>query len=513
MNIHIDKSKKIPLYRQIAEQIQAQIVSGEIPEGFRFPSERQLADALGVNRTTILNAYKELKADGLMDSHVGRGTTAVRPGSSRPDSGRPDSGRPDRRPYPREPMWEYLFSDYLKHHDNFDVNKYLEIANQKYVISFAAGIASVDTIPAQAFEGIEDQLITGRERLLVSPMTGFYSLRKVICSYMQKRSCFCQPSEIMVLSGSQQGIDLITRAFINPGDVVIIEEPSFFPAIQAFRLAGAKIMAVPMDGDGMNVEILEQLLARYQPKLIYTMPVFHNPCGVSMSMDRRIRLLELAGRYGIPILEDDPYSELYYEAQPMSPLKSMDQDGHVIYLSTCSKTISPGLRLGWMCASRKLISRLSGIRQLTDLHSSCISQQIVERFMGSRDMEHHLAFIRREYRERRDIMIEALNRYAPPGLSWNRPEGGYYLWCRLPEGVPASELTAKAAAEGVAVLPGVPTYLSPQKGDGHIRLNYTYPPKDRIAGGIEILCSAIRPFIAAQKEEEAVTAGEINPIL
>ena len=334
MNIHIDKSKKIPLYRQIAEQIQAQIVSGEIPEGFRFPSERQLADALGVNRTTILNAYKELKADGLMDSHVGRGTTAVRPGSSRPDSGRPDSGRPDRRPYPREPMWEYLFSDYLKHHDNFDVNKYLEIANQKDVISFAAGIASVDTIPAQAFEGIEDQLITGRERLLVSPVTGFYSLRKVICSYMQKRSCFCQPSEIMVLSGSQQGIDLITRAFINPGDVVIIEEPSFFPAIQAFRLAGAKIMAVPMDGDGMNVEILEQLLARYQPKLIYTMPVFHNPCGVSMSMDRRIRLLELAGRYGIPILEDDPYSELYYEAQPMSPLKSMDQDGHVIYLST-----------------------------------------------------------------------------------------------------------------------------------------------------------------------------------
>ena len=376
MNIHIDKSKKIPLYRQIAEQIQAQIVSGEIPEGFRFPSERQLADALGVNRTTILNAYKELKADGLMDSHVGRGTTAVRPGSSRPDSGRPDSGRPDRRPYPREPMWEYLFSDYLKHHDNFDVNKYLEIANQKDVISFAAGIASVDTIPAQAFEGIENELMTSRERLLVSPVSGFYSLRKAISSFMQKRSCFCQPSEIMVLSGSQQGIDLITRAFINPGDVVIIEEPSFFPAIQAFRLAGAKIMAVPMDGDGMNVEILEQLLARYQPKLIYTMPVFHNPCGVSMSMDRRIRLLELAGRYGIPILEDDPYSELSYEARAMSPLKSMDQNGHVIYLSTFSKTISPGLRLGWMCASKKLISQLSGIRQLTDLHSSCISSRL-----------------------------------------------------------------------------------------------------------------------------------------
>jgi len=507
MNIHIDKSRKIPLYRQIAEQIQSQITSGEIPQGFRFPSERQLADALGVNRTTILNAYKELKADGLMDSHVGRGTTAVRPGSSRPDS-----GRPDRRPYPREPMWEYLFSDYLKHHDNFDVNKYLEIANQKDVISFAAGIASVDTIPAQAFGGIENELMASRERLLVSPVSGFYSLRKAISSFMQKRSCFCQPPEVMILSGSQQGIDLITRAFINPGDVVVIEEPSFFPAIQSFRLAGAKIMAVPMDGEGMDVGILEQLLSRYQPKLIYTMPVFHNPCGVSMSMDRRIRLLELAGQYGIPILEDDPYSELSYEARAMSPLKSMDQNGHVIYLSTFSKTISPGLRLGWMCASKKLISQLSGIRQLTDLHSSCISQQIVERFMNSGEMEHHLAFIRREYQERRDIMIEALNRYAPPGLSWNRPEGGYYLWCRLPEGVTASELTAKAAAGGVAVLPGVPACLSPQKGEGHIRLNYTYPPKDRIADGIGILCSLIRQLSAAHKDEEALTA-EINPIL
>ena len=211
-------------------------------------------------------------------------------------------------------------------------------------------------------------------------------------------------------------------------------------------------------------------------------------------------------------MEDDPYSELSYEARAMSPLKSMDQNGHVIYLSTFSKTISPGLRLGWMCASKKLISQLSGIRQLTDLHSSCISQQIVERFMNSGEMEHHLAFIRREYQERRDIMIEALNRYAPPGLSWNRPEGGYYLWCRLPEGVTASELTAKAAAGGVAVLPGVPACLSPQKGEGHIRLNYTYPPKDRIADGIGILCSLIRQLSSAHKDEEALTA-EINPIL
>lgn len=509
MNIQLDKTKKIPLYKQIAEQIQSQITSGEIPRGFRFPSERQLAEALGVNRTTVLNAYKELKADGLMASHVGMGTVAVRP----------DRNGSAKATHPREPMWDYLYSDYLKNHDSFDVNKYLEIANQKDVISFAAGIASFETLPKRAFEGIEEELFSNPNGLLVSPVAGFLSLRRVMASYMQGRSCFCHPSEIMVLAGSQQGIDLITRAFINPGDIVIIEEPSFFPAIQSFRLAGAKIMAVPMERDGMNVEILEQLLSRYRPKLIYTMPTYHNPCGVSMSMEKRIRLLELAGQYSVPILEDDPYSELHYEGQAMSSLKSMDKNGYVIYLSTCSKTISPGLRLGWMCADRKLIGHLSSIRQLVDLHSTCISQQIVERFIASGEMNQYLTFIRREYRERRDIMLDALDRYAPPGLSWNRPEGGYYLWCRLPEGLSATVLTAKAAEHGIAVLPGVPSYLAKQKGESYIRLNYTYPPKDNITKGIAALCGVIRRLLAALRGGTApagarpLSDSEINPIL
>lgn len=242
MKIQVDKTKKIPLYKQIVEQIQAQITSGEIPDGFQFPSERQLADSLGVNRTTVLNAYKELKADGLMASHVGRGTVAVSTAGE----------YPVKTIYQKEPIWEFLYSDYLKNHEPFDVNKYLEIANQKDVISFAAGIASFENLPTQAFEGIEAELLSRQKELLVSPVAGFSSLRKVISTYMQKRSCFCQPSEIMVLSGSQQGIDLITRAFINPGDLILIEEPSFFPAIQSFRAAGAKIMAVPMENDGMG---------------------------------------------------------------------------------------------------------------------------------------------------------------------------------------------------------------------------------------------------------------------
>lgn len=342
MKIQVDKTKKIPLYKQIVEQIQAQITSGEIPHGFQFPSERQLADALGVNRTTVLNAYKELKADGLMASHVGRGTVAVSTAGE----------YPVKTIYQKEPIWEFLYSDYLKNHEPFDVNKYLEIANQKDVISFAAGIASFENLPTQAFEGIEAELLSRQKELLVSPVAGFSSLRKVISTYMQKRSCFCQPSEIMVLSGSQQGIDLITRAFINPGDLILIEEPSFFPAIQSFRAAGAKIMAVPMENDGMDMEILEQLLSRYRPKFLYTMPAYHNPTGICMSLAKRIRLLELVNKYGIPVLEDDPYGELYFEGQPLSPLKSMDKNGYVMYLSTFSKTISPGLRLGWICTGK-----------------------------------------------------------------------------------------------------------------------------------------------------------------
>ncbi|MDO4274262.1 MAG: PLP-dependent aminotransferase family protein [Eubacteriales bacterium] len=502
MKIQIDKSKKVPLYRQIAEQIQMQIASGEIPEGFQFPSERQLADALGVNRTTVLNAYKELKADGLMVSHVGRGTIAAKGGGD----------GVYKENYQKEPIWEYLYSDYLKNHDNFDVNKYLEIANQKNVISFAAGIASFEHLPFQAYEGLERELLSKQKELLVSPVTGFSSLRQAICSYMEKRSCFCKPSEIMVLSGSQQGIDLIARAFVNPGDVVIIEEPSFFPAIQSFRMAGAKLMAVPVEEDGMNMDILEHLMSRYQPKLIYTMPVYHNPSGVSMSMTKRIRLLELSGRYGVPVLEDDPYSELYYEGESITPLKSMDKSGYVIYLSTFSKTVSPGLRLGWMCAGKKLIHELANIRQLVDLHANCISQLIAERFIVSGQMEIYLESIRKEYRDRRDIMTDALRRYAPSGLSWNSPAGGYYLWCRLPRGLPAEKLASEAAKNGVAVLPGMPSFLVNAKGENYIRLNYTFPPKNKIAEGIRILCEVIKKLISKETEEVPVS-NEINPIL
>lgn len=503
MKIQIDRSDKTPLYKQIAGQIQAQITSGEIPEGFQFPSERQLADALGVNRTTVLNAYKELKADGLIASHVGSGTVAVRN----------QNAEPVILSHRKDPMWEHLFSDHMKNQDSFDINKYLEVANQRDVISFAAGIASFELPPVQAFAGIEKELLGSGNGLLVSPVAGFSSLRRVMSSYMQKRSCFCQPSEIMITSGAQQGIDLIARAFINPGDIVLIEEPSFFPAIRSFRSMGAKLMAVPMEEDGMDVDILEQLLTRYRPKLIYTMPAYHNPCGVTMSIPKRVRLLELAGRYGIPVLEDDPYSELNYEGPPVTPLKSMDKSGYVIYLSTFSKTIYPGLRLGWICADKKLISRLSGIRQLMDLHSGCISQQIAERFIVSGELKKYLTLIRREYRERRDIMTDALSRYAPAGLTWNRPEGGYYLWCRLPEGLSSDILVTRAAERGVAILPGTPSYLTPYKGECYIRLNYTFPPRDRIAEGIRILCEVIEELATARPEYTLCPDSEINPIL
>lgn len=503
MKLQIDKSKKLPLYQQIVEQIRAQITSGEIPEGYQFPSERQLAEALGVNRTTVLNAYKELKADGLMASHVGRGTIAVRACGE----------EPVKAVYPGEPIWDHLFSDYLKNSDGFDVNKYLEIANRKDVISFAAGIASFENPPIQAFEGIGEELLERQSSMLVSSVAGFSSFRRVMSSYMQKRSCFCQPSEIMIVSGAQQGIDLVARAFINPGDIVFIEEPSFFPAIQAFRSLGARLMAIPMEEDGMNVDVLEQLLTRYRPKLIYTMPAYHNPCGVSMSTSKRIRFLELINKYGVPVLEDDPYSELCYEGQTMTPLKSMDKSGYVIYLSTFSKTVYPGLRLGWIWANKKLIYRLSNIRQLMDLHSSCISQLIVEHFIASGEMEKYLSLIRREYRDGRDIMMDALKTYAPPGLTWNHPDGGYYLWCRLPEGLPADLLATQAAQNGVAVLPGTPFYLPGQKGENYIRLNYTFPPRNRITEGIRVLCEVIRKLTVSEKEDGALSDGEISPIL
>lgn len=505
MKIRLDKDASKPLYQQIVDQVRQQILSGELLPGYRLPPERRLSESLGINRTTVLNAYRELKAENLIDSHVGQGTVVL-----------PHSSVNDEMDHtiPQEPIWNHYFSAYSNRFDPHIINDLLNLANRSDMISFATGIASPECGPLEIFHGIEQEILAEKnsQSLLHSPVEGFTSLRNVLRTYMEKRGCYLNTDEVMILAGSQQGIDLVARVLLDPGDIVVVEEPTFFPALQVFRSTGARVMGVPVDDEGMQVDVLEQLLQRYHPKFLYTIPTFHNPCGVEMTLERRRRLIELVHKYKLLVLEDDAYGELCYDHPPLPTLKSMDTGGFVLYMSTFSKIIYPGLRIGWLVAHKKMIQRLAAVRQTVDLHTNCLSQRLVERFISGGRQDLHLKKICKEYAQRRDIMLDALTRCAPPGVSWEMPHGGYYVWCRLPDGVSAARLLAKAAEYKVVFVPGNSFFLSDQ-GDHFIRLNFTFASKPDITRGIQLLCDAIR---ALQKEAPAVSSEpfmDLSPIV
>lgn len=482
MQIKIDRNSQTPIYIQIRNQVRAMIFDGRLLPGSVLPPERKLAESLGVNRSTVLAAYRELKADGLVDSHVGRGTIVL---SVMSEVSEPHSEF-------ESPLYGQYFSRVSERANDPFLRNLLEMANRDDVISFSAGISATDTDPVEAFQGFEEELMRQphHEALKHTPTEGFWSLREGISDLMQKRGISVPPDEVLVLSGSQQGIDIAARVFIDPGDVVIVEEPSFFSALQIFNAAGARIMGVPVDDQGMRVDVLEQLLQRYRPKLIYTMSTYQNPTGISMSLERRRRLLELAYRRKVLIIEDDPYSEIRYEGARKPSLKELDPYGYVIYLSTFSKILFPGIRIGWMAAPKPIIHQFTMIKQLQDLHANSISQWITERFLRSGRFEAHVKRICEEYRIRRDIMLEALMDRPVAGLEWVRPMGGYYLWCKLPEGTPDMSLLVNAAERGVSYVPGTAFYLN-GKGGQYMRLNFTYPSREDIPKGIERLKEAI----------------------
>ncbi len=505
MKIEINKNIGIPIYIQIFEQIRQQILSGEISLGFRLPPERKLAESLGVNRTTVLNAYRELKADGLVGSRVGDGTIVISHINEEANLGKSIS---------QEPIWNQIFSQYSNKFNSYIVKDLMELASRKNVISFATGIPSPETGPIQALEGIEKELIEKKnyKALLYSPTEGFTSLRQAICRLMNNRGVYCKYDEVMMLSGSQQGIDLAARILLDPGDIVVVEEPSFFPAIQSFKTIGARVIGVPVDDKGMRVDVLEELLQRYKPKFIYTIPTFQNPTGVEMDFERRKRLIELAYKYRVIIIEDDAYGDPGYEGHSLPLLKSMDNDGYVIYLSTFSKNVYSGLRLGWMVAHKKVIKEFAAAKQIMDLHSSSLSQWIIERFITNDSFEEHLVKICKEYKLRRDTMNDALLKYAPSGLEWKKPRGGYYIWCRLPRGVSASRLIIRCAERNVAFVPGT-TFSTSGEGDEFIRLNFTFVEFSKINEGVKRLCDAMKEQIVDIDEYKNATDIEVNPIV
>jgi DNA-binding transcriptional MocR family regulator len=488
--IHLDRNSETPIYRQISQSLREAILAGELADGTRLPTERALAQALGVNRTTIMNAYNELSSEGLIEGHVGRGTLVKRSYFERED----DYFDQD------TPSWLLGLAkgeDALLGPDAHVLSALTTAGESKEIISLAQGMPAQDMLPAKLIRSIiNDGLLGAQQQALgYCPVEGSQSLRRNIAAHMRKRGVAVDLQNILILSGSTQGIGLIGRFLLNPGDEVIVEVPTYLGAIQTFRALGARVIGIPTDNEGIRVDLLESVLARRQPRFIYTLPTFQNPTGVVMSTERRRRLLLLARRYQIPILEDDAYGELYFGETGTQPLKALDTHGNVLYLSTYSKILAPGLRVAWLAAPEPVIERLSMHKQVFDLNTNALGQWIVNEILQRDLLDNHLTKLRRCYKYKLDLMLAAIATYLPTGIRVYQPNGGMHLWCRLPGDMRARTLLRECANEKVTFLIGEPFHID---GGGHhyIRLSFASPEELHITEGIRRLGSAMDRLIA-----------------
>jgi DNA-binding transcriptional MocR family regulator len=480
--MHIDRESAVPLYVQICTGIRELILAGKLPEGFRLPPERRLARSLGVNRSTVLAAYRELKAGSLVDAHVGRGTTVL------PRHAEPAPAAPT------QPIrWRQLVRESGPKAQDPLVRDLLELTERPDVISLSVGLPAAELLPLDGFRRVMAALLeeVGPPLLLHSPTEGLSGFRAALSQLLVARGIQCSPAEVLVTSGSQQALDLVAQTFLEPGDAVVVEEPSFFGALQVFRRVPVRLLGVPADREGMRTDVLEALLARTRPKLIYSLPTFQNPSGAVMSVLRRRHLLELAHRFQVPVVEDDPYAELRYDGKPLPSLAALDEGSHVLYLSSFSKVLFPGMRIGFVVAPRPAVRQLALAKQTMDLHSSTAGQYLLERFIRDGHYARHLKTVRTEYRRRRDAMDAALHAHAPQGVTWAKPEGGFYIWCRFPNAIPQARLLAKAAERRVSYLPGDACFAS-EPAENYLRLNFTFPSPSDLAEGVKRLMDAVR---------------------
>lgn len=482
IDILIDKKSSTPVYQQISQYFRQMISQGRVSEGYRLPPERKLARTLGVNRTTILNAYRDLKEAGLVAGHVGRGTSVL-----------PLTAETEPFPHDIQPLrWPQLLRQQTATPWEGIIRDLHALTERKDMIILSIGLPALDLVPTGLMRDAQHAIIAERGPGAFSsgPCEGHFGFRTALAGLMERRGAACDPEEILVTSGSQQAIDLIARVLLEPGDTVVVEEPSYFGALNVFRQAQARLLGVPVDRNGMRTDLLEPLLQRHRPKFIYTLPTYQNPSGALLSLERRRQLLELAHRFRVPVVEDDIYHDLAYEDGPPPTLKALDDAGFVIYVSSFSKVLSPGLRIGWVVAPRPLLHHLVLAKQLTDLHSPTLSQLLIERLLTSGEFLRHVHSLREIYLRRREAMAEALRAEAPEGVSWTKPAGGFYFWCRLPD-VPQAALLARAGEERVSYLPGVPCFVH-EPAEHRVRLSYSHCPIDQIHEGVVRLMRAVR---------------------
>lgn len=374
------------------------------------------------------------------------------------------------------------------------VRETLKLTAKPDVISFAGGMPAPEVFPVRELQAAMNKVLetSGRVALQYGPTDGYLPLREKIAARHRKAGISCTADDILMISGSQQGLDLAGKLFLDPGDLVVCESPTYTAALSAFRAYECGFLPIDTDDDGMIIEDLERkLAANPRAKVIYVIPTFQNPTGRTWSLERRKGLLKVAEKYALPILEDNPYGDLRYEGEPIPPLKAMDTQGLVIYMGSFSKTLSPGIRLGWILAAPELLQKFNTAKQGADLQASTIMQMVVNTYLEDYDLDENIRKLNALYHKRRDLMLSLLEQEFPKGSSWTHPQGGLFIWVAVPEQIDTAKIMPQVVARKVAYIPGH-SFFADGGVTNTLRLNFSNASEEKIITGMKLMGEVLR---------------------
>ncbi|HEX9926498.1 MAG TPA: PLP-dependent aminotransferase family protein [Anaerolineae bacterium] len=505
MSIQLKRQVDQPLYLQAADQLRAKIEAGELAPHTRLPASRVLAKKLGVNRITIVNAYAELEAEGLVVTRVGSGTFVA----GRPDSNSSEMatdqptlwrGSPPRRHWNANQMFAEM----------------MRMARQPGVISFAVGTPASEFLPVNEFRrAINDVLRRdGAAALQYDEAAGYLPLRNTIAGYLEQKHIEVTGDDILITAGCQQALNMALRGLTRGRDnVLIVEDPCYLGLLDIITAQHITPVGVPLDEDGLRIDRLEQLILRHRPQLIYVIPSFHNPTGITMPLERRRELLDIAAHYGVPILEDTSYDELRYVGKSLPSLKSLDTADIVLHAGGFSKTLVPGIRIGYLVAPPALRDRMIASKQTADILTSPLNQRALHTYLQTGHFADHLQQVRLAYQERLEAMLAAMERYFPAEACWHRPDGGMYIWVEMPShGPTATNLYLTAINYNVAFAIGS-VFSASGSFPQALRLNFTTHPPAEIEEGIRRLGKAWKELLARQDNSLQPNRPSAVPIL
>ncbi|HKY54028.1 MAG TPA: PLP-dependent aminotransferase family protein [Anaerolineales bacterium] len=492
MRIPLDRQSAEPLYKQIENYLRQGILSGSLAADTRLPASRQLARDLGVNRITVENAYAELETEGLIYSRMGSGTYVL---PANPLLALSKDG-----PDASWPLWQQS----LESQERFTKrklpgSKIKRATRHSHPINFDSGIGDAHLFPAEDFRKTL-QIVMRRDGIAAldyGEPNGHAPLRETIAHILASQGLQTRSENVLITAGSQQALSLVSQLLLKPGDVILVESPTYSGALELFRSLDFKVVGIPVDGQGMQVEVLEKLLQQHHPKLIYTIPNFHNPTGTCLSSPRRRELIVLADRYNIPILEDDFVGDLRYEGRTQPALKALDPGGRVIYINTFSKILMPGLRVGFLVAEGPVYEALVNFKRVNDLATSTLVQRALEAYVTVGRYQAHLRRSCQIFRKRRDAMLSAIQRYLPAEVQLDTPQGGLFIWLQLPQYLSSEDLHPVALEEGIVFAPGNEFFPDSSGGKNWLRLNFVAQTPDQIDEGIKRLGKAIKRLRAA----------------